>query len=157
MIQYHNYDKEQHFPGLLDNDDRQIGECAHYISTKKSCAAYLDGSTVFLVIGISVKKMKKYFIWTLTDVDDFEFLEDESLSYNITGQQEYIKPVCLNEIPGFTEFLKKIGNFAYGLTKITHLPFTQQMIDISVKNKADESMSCEEFLNLYKKSLTSSA
>ena len=99
FIQYHNYDKEKHFPGITEeNLNSHISDSVHYISTRKNIAAYLDGANVVLIIGITVNKKKKYYIWTRTSVDELDYIEEEDLPYNIIGFQDYIKPVCLNDM-----------------------------------------------------------
>ncbi|MBN2352570.1 MAG: GIY-YIG nuclease family protein [Spirochaetales bacterium] len=151
-LQYHNYDNEKHFPGDIEKYlNEPVANLSHYISTRKALAANLDGANVILVFGISINKKKKYYIWTRTSVDELNFIEDEFLSYNIIGFQEYIKPVCLNSIPGFTQFQKKLGNFAYGLSSINHFNFTKKIVEICESHKVDDGMLSRDFLELYHK------
>ncbi|KGE73312.1 GIY-YIG nuclease family protein [Spirochaeta lutea] len=150
FIQYHNYDTEKHYPGIDENTEQYaISDIAHYISSRKKLSAYIDGAIIYLILGISINRKKQYFLWSQTTVDDMEFMEDEFLSYNVIGYQEFFMPILLNNFPKFRDFQKKLGNFAYGLSSISSSPFLETLKIIAKENKVAPNLKAHEMVLLY--------
>ena len=150
FVQYHNMDSEKRFPGTNDQNkfgNKLMSDCTHYISTKKKLAVNLKGAKIILIVGIKGKKKKNYHIWSITEVEDMSFFNDEDLSYNISGLQDIINPVLLNSINGFNDFLKKCGNFGYGLQSINNLSFKEELTNICNNNIIDYDCLKDDFMN----------
>lgn len=126
-IQYHNFDAEMGYPSqnVLDRlEDNLLIDSHHYISSRKRSILYSKGDTIFLIIGKSINKVKCYYLWTVTIVEEIDFLEEEDLIYNAFGEQYFIMPPQpLNNVEGFLEFKKLSGNFGLGFQNITSWKF----------------------------------
>jgi group I intron endonuclease len=138
-IQYHNYDLEEGYPSqsILDGKKKlNLCDSHHYISTRKRSILYSQGDIIFLILGKTINKRKKYFLWTKTIVEEVDFLEKEDLIYNAFGEQCFIDPPqVLNDITGFDEFRKFSGNFGLGFQNITEWPFVNVLNNLGKKFK----------------------
>jgi hypothetical protein len=127
FVQYHIYGKYG-FPGSPASDDERLSEATHVITSSKDYFLKESKSNiVFLILGIVVEKNKRkeYYLWSKTRIRDFE--GDEAW-----GKQDYMDPIpCLNQEPGFWDFLKSLGHGGTGLMKVTTWPFTENLINLS--------------------------
>ena len=141
-VQYHNYDQELGYPSdeiLTALDDTLLEDSTHYISSLKRSMLYALGDTVFLIVGRYREKKKQYYLWTKTVIEEVDYIETENLVYNAFGEQCFVSPPAhLNNIDGFDEFLVRIGRFGFGFHNISHLPFTDKLIDVSSDNENAE-------------------
>ena len=128
-VQYHNSEKENGYPAndALKNNATRVCDAYHYISSKKRSVLYSQGDDIYLVVGIG-KKNKCYYLWSRTNVEEVDFLEDDDLIYNAFGKQYYLNPPqLLNYKTGFGVFLKHCGNFGLGFLNITQDDFLFQL------------------------------
>jgi len=154
-IQYHNYDDEKAYPSqesIDSTEDYLLTDCTHYISSRKRSLLYTKGDTIYLVLGKTFSKAKRYFLWTKTIVEEIDFLVDEELVYNAFGKQSFINPPqYLNNIEGFKEFRIKTGNFGLGLINISNWTFTETLEEIAHKNvkRNSDNLTYKNYIHLF--------
>lgn len=154
-IQYHNYDAEKGYPSqdiLDDYNENKLEDSHHYISTRKRGILYSQGDTVFLILGKTINRVKNYYLWTKTIVEEVDFLEDEDLIYNAIGEQNFIYPPhFLNDKEGFANFRKKAGNFGLGFQNISSWDFLKTLKDISEKYECtkENSLTYKQYIDEY--------
>jgi group I intron endonuclease len=154
-IQYHNYDAEKGYPSqdsLDDNEDNLLIDSTHYISSRKRSIIYSKGDTVFLILGKTINKVKCYFLWTVTIVEEVDFLEEEDLVYNAFGEQHFIMPPqLLNNLEGFLEFKKLTGNFGLGFQNISSWGFLETLGNLTIDNfcKKEDKITYRKYIRLF--------
>lgn len=119
-ILYHNFDVERHYPYFRAKQWRKISKS----NSAKSESELLKGEKLYCIFGASVNnsKYKQYFLWNVTDVVAYEYVEEEGW-YCIYGKARYLKePIHLNPIDGFEHFKKTACNFI-GLQNCYSDPF----------------------------------
>jgi group I intron endonuclease len=154
-VQYHNYEKENGYPAneILETDKKvKIRDSHHYISSKKRALLYTQGDTIYLIIGIG-RRLKSYFLWTRTIVEQIDFLEEEDLLYNAIGEQYFLDPPpLLNSLDGFQEFFFRCGHFGLGLLNIANFEFAKKLEVLSAKYRLhNESVLYKDYIKKFEK------
>jgi hypothetical protein len=131
FIAYHNFEGQGGYPAdeiLHEEKNRVLSRANHTISSSRPTILYTPGNTIFLILGINVKKKKKYYLWTETIVDELREGYSEKM-YDVQGPQSFMYlPPLLNEEPGFSDFRNKAGNFGLGVQEITNWEFLKVLI-----------------------------
>jgi hypothetical protein len=154
-IQYHNFDAEKGYPSqscLDDYNDSALIDSTHYISSRKRSIIYSKGDTIFLILGKTISKVKSYFLWTVTIVEEVDFLEEEDLVYNAFGEQHFIMPPpLLNNLEEFLDFKKRTGNFGLGFQNITNWKFLETLKNIAFDNlcKNEDIITYKEYIRMF--------
>ena len=144
LLQYHNFEYQGGFPASDAGNDEKIGNILHTITSKKrKLVLNAKGDTIFLVVGIKIKKgeNKKYFLWSKTIVNHDEPKPDDDGYYDLVGTQHWLcPPQYLNELDGFDIFLHKSGHFSVCLVDISSWEFTKELIRLSAEFKCKNPM-----------------
>ena len=138
-IQYHNFDNLNLFPSNdAIEDGSLLSDSEHVISTNKRVKIEnLKGSIIFLILGLVYKGEKRYYLWSITKVEDIHENFEPDFKFSIVGIQHFIEPPkLLNKLKSFPEFMHKSGHFGLGLQKITDWEITKDFISISDKFQA---------------------
>lgn len=135
-IQYHNVDGQGCYPGHIWDEDEQgipLVDAMHSISTRKRVVFNMVGDTIVMIAGVKIAQKKLFFAWSVMVTEEVDFCEAEDYPYNVLGHQTFFEsPVLLNDIDGFSDFLKKQGNFAFGLNTVAKHPWgtiLQRLVD----------------------------
>jgi hypothetical protein len=123
-VQYHNADER----GFPDTNETNINEIQHTnngavklsIYSKKTMVKNSVGGNCILLVGTG-KYKKEFYLWEFFKIETV--VKDED-GYIVAGTGNVLsKPVLLNNLDGFPEFLKTCGNFAWGFKEISAHPF----------------------------------
>jgi len=159
-IQYHNNSVMKYWPAedvLSYNPNPLLSDAYHYTTSRKRSVYYSKGDDLFLVVGKKVKNRTFYFLWTKTIIEDIETRSDDvddRVLWMIGSQQFCYPPILLNNVPGFYEFLKKVGNFGLGLTSIGDKEFTQNLYGFFDAENHDNEIFYTEYINKIKAIVT---
>jgi group I intron endonuclease len=124
IVQYHSMAKEGHFPGLPEDpiffNEIPFEEMKHWISTRKRMACNSKGDYVSLILGYPGQGGTDYYLWSTTIIEEITWLPtEEELPINLSGEQWFYYPFLkLNNLVGFQDFKKRMGNFAYGFQTV---------------------------------------
>lgn len=143
-VQYHNYDKIGYPAGdiLEEKPDLLLSEFTHSISTKKPWIKQTKDDTIFLIVGMTVNKKKKYFLWTKTIVEKVKPMDRDGI-FDAVGKQWILEPPqLLNDKTGFVDFISKTANFSIGFQNISDWPF------LNTLKKLSEDFRCQNVRKL---------
>lgn len=135
-MQYHNCDKLDWLPGGYKKPDGGLSDLntsemePSVVSTKKSSILGAYGDIVFFIVGKTVGKEKRYWLWSWCLIEDvFANTDDDDESW-IEGQGPGFVLNPPKQLLGsdFDRFKKQVGNFAFGLTDISNDAFLPNIL-----------------------------
>lgn len=132
-VQYHNFNALGYLPFEGAFFEGKVNDSGITNSKKRDCLK-LKGEKVYLIVGIKQKghKQKDFFLWSYTQVEEIELVDDEDgRNYGVHGT-DFIckKPIRLNDLPGFEHFAKHtMGSFAYGMQNAINDPFSKVLMN----------------------------
>jgi hypothetical protein len=124
-VQYHNVEKYRH-----DAEDDSDRDTLFSIYAKKSVKR-LPGNTVWLIAGEG--RPRQYTLCEVFIVDEIGLVDVDDFRYFARGHHgtEFEPPIPLGQEPWFPGFLRHMGSFAWGLSRIPDkfLPYFQALRD----------------------------
>lgn len=139
-IQYHNADKLGNYPlGRADFNtpiqqlvlDNKVKYDVQLHSKKKQIENAI-GHYCFLIVGKKDRGVNKYYLWSHFRMDDFT--KDQQGKYVVNGTGfDFQKPILLNKLVNFNDFLKFCGNFGIGFQRIDNHVFASTLISLIQK------------------------
>jgi hypothetical protein len=138
-MQYHNADNRNSYPKGLDinttvdsiNLETTV-KTDNWIDVGKKTGIHAAiGSLCFLLVGKKTGAKKKFYLWSFFKIEGTTPSEDDDTRYDVFGTGcNFPNPILLNEIENFEDFKKSCANFVR-FKNITHVPFTQNLINFS--------------------------
>jgi hypothetical protein len=141
-VQYHNADKLGYYPTTnldfnISAEKRSLDAYTRYekqMFTSKKLVNAAVGQFCFLIVG-KTETIKQYYLWSFFKIEEVK--KDKNNFYQVYGSGfKFKKPVLLNNLDNFHDFMKYCGNFGIGFQKINSHSFTSTLLLYTTKNKS---------------------